>query len=104
MTEEIRVKLEDLRDGEPTRVKGGPLGICIVRLGEDIYALADCCSHQKWPLSDGEVEPYGPSIECTKHGSTFSLKDGSPECLPATTPVDVYSVRVEGDEAVVSVP
>jgi 3-phenylpropionate/trans-cinnamate dioxygenase ferredoxin component len=102
--ENIRVKLADLRDGEALRAEGGPYGICLARVGEDIYALADRCSHQNWPLSDGEVETFSCSIECTKHGSTFSLKDGSPQCLPATVSVAVYPVTIEGDEVVVSIP
>jgi 3-phenylpropionate/trans-cinnamate dioxygenase ferredoxin component len=104
LSEEIRVKLADLPDGEATRVDGGLYGICLARVGDDVYALADRCSHQEWPLSDGEVEAYGCSIECTKHGSTFSLKNGAPESLPATVPVPVYPVRIEGDEVIVSVP
>src|ERR1700691_5116024 len=101
--EEIRVKLSDLREGEAVRAEGGPYGICLARLGDDIYALDDRCSHQNWPLSDGEVEAFECSIECTKHGSMFSLKDGHPYCLPATQPVAVYPVRMEGDEVVVTV-
>jgi 3-phenylpropionate/trans-cinnamate dioxygenase ferredoxin component len=104
LSTEVHVKLVDLPDGEATRVEGGPYGICLVRIGDDVYALSDRCSHQEWPLSDGEVELYGCSIECTKHGSTFSLKDGAPECLPATMPVPVYPVRMEGDEVIVSLP
>ena len=104
LSEEIRVKLVDIPDGEAIRVEGGPYGICLARIGDGVYALADRCSHQEWPLSDGEVEKFGCSIECTKHGSTFSLKDGAPESLPATTPVQVYDVRIEGDEVIVSVP
>ena len=104
MTQQVRTKLVDLPDGEAVHVEGGPCGICLVRLGTHVYALADRCSHQEWPLSDGEVEPSELSIECSKHGSTFSLKDGHPGCLPATQPVAVYDVRVEGDEVVVSVP
>jgi 3-phenylpropionate/trans-cinnamate dioxygenase ferredoxin subunit len=53
-------------------------------------------------LSEGEVDPDECSIECWKHGSTFSLLDGRPQSLPATQPVRVYSVRVDGDEVVVS--
>ena len=34
-------------------------------------------------------------IECPKHGSTFSLKTGEPQTLPATQPVPVYDVVVE---------
>ncbi|MGD0809422.1 MAG: non-heme iron oxygenase ferredoxin subunit [Acidimicrobiales bacterium] len=98
------MKLSDLRNGEAVHAQGGPYGVCIARVGDDIYALADRCSHQNWPLSDGEVETFSCSIECTKHGSTFSLKDGSPQCLPATVPVAVYPVTVEGDEVVVSIP
>ena len=99
---DVRVKLSELRDGAAVRVEGGPFGICLVQLGDEIYALADRCSHQNWPLSDGEVGDG--SIECTKHGSTFGLRDGRPECLPATIPVPVYRVRVEGEEVVVTVP
>jgi 3-phenylpropionate/trans-cinnamate dioxygenase ferredoxin subunit len=32
------------------------------------------------------------------------LKDGHPQCLPATRPVAVYPVRIEGDDVVVSLP
>jgi 3-phenylpropionate/trans-cinnamate dioxygenase ferredoxin subunit len=102
MSSEVRVKLSAVPDGAAIRVEGGRGGVCIVRLGADLYALADRCSHQNWSLSDGEVEPFAGTIECTKHGSTFSLKDGSPQCLPATQPVDVYPVRVEDDDVVVT--
>jgi 3-phenylpropionate/trans-cinnamate dioxygenase ferredoxin subunit len=104
MSEEIRTKLASLPEGVATRVEGGPYGICLARVGSTIYALADRCSHQNWLLSDGEVDGPELNIECTKHGSTFSLQDGRPQCLPATQPVAVYPVRVEGDEVVVTVP
>lgn len=104
MSEEIRVKSELVADGSAMRVEGGRHGICLARLGDRFFALTDRCSHQSWPLSDGEVDPARLSVECTKHGSTFSLEDGSPQCLPATRPVTVYPVRVEGDEVVITVP
>lgn len=103
MSREVRLKLAEVPDGAAIRAEGGPYGVCVARVGDDIYALSDRCSHQNWSLSDGEVEPFAGTIECTKHGSTFSLKDGSPQCLPATRPVDVYPVRVEGDEVVVTI-
>lgn len=100
---DLRLKLTDVREGFATRIEAGPYGICLVRAGSDVYALADRCSHQNWPLSDGEVDVDECSIECTKHGSTFSLKDGHPQCLPATQPVDIYPARIEGDEVVVTI-
>ncbi|HET9060224.1 MAG TPA: Rieske 2Fe-2S domain-containing protein, partial [Acidimicrobiales bacterium] len=87
MSEEIRVALADLTEGSAVRVEGGPSGVCLVMLEGKVHALADRCSHQDWPLSDGEVYASERSIECTKHGSTFSVDDGRPFCLPATRPV-----------------
>ena len=40
-------------------------------------------------------------IECWKHGSCFSLLDGTPNTLPATQPVPVYEVRIDGDDVLV---
>jgi 3-phenylpropionate/trans-cinnamate dioxygenase ferredoxin subunit len=50
------------------------------------------------------VWPDECEIECPKHGSTFSLQTGEARSLPATKPVPVYAVRVDGDDVVVTVP
>jgi 3-phenylpropionate/trans-cinnamate dioxygenase ferredoxin subunit len=52
-------------------------------------------------LSDGEVD--GCTIECWLHGSTFDLRSGKPLSLPATQPVPVYPVTVEGERVLVDV-
>ncbi|WP_234317555.1 Rieske 2Fe-2S domain-containing protein, partial [Streptomyces stelliscabiei] len=36
-------------------------------------------------------------IECWLHGSAFDLRTGKPSGLPATRPVPVYPVKIEGD-------
>jgi 3-phenylpropionate/trans-cinnamate dioxygenase ferredoxin subunit len=54
-------------------------------------------------LSEGEVICDSKEIECWKHGSTFSLETGEPQTLPATQPVPVYDIRVEGDDVVIEV-
>ncbi len=100
---EVRVKLAEFPEALAVRVEGGRHGICLVRLGAQVYALADRCSHQSWRLSEGEVSAHERTVECTKHGSTFSLEDGAPTCFPATRPVQVYETRVEGGEVVVTV-
>ncbi|MDQ1521053.1 MAG: 3-phenylpropionate/trans-cinnamate dioxygenase ferredoxin component, partial [Actinomycetota bacterium] len=43
-------------------------------------------------------------IECPKHGSTFDLCTGEPRTLPATKPVPVYELKVEGDDVNVVLP
>ena len=90
-----------MQDGAAVRLEGGPDGICLVRIGDSFYALSDRCSHANVPLSEGDVDAEECTVECWKHGSTFSLLDGHPLCLPATQPVQVYGVRVEDGDVVV---
>jgi 3-phenylpropionate/trans-cinnamate dioxygenase ferredoxin subunit len=68
--------------------------VAVVRIGDDIYALGDTCSHADVSLSEGEVWCDTKELECWKHGSTFSLETGQPSTLPATQPVPVYVARV----------
>jgi len=78
--------------------------VAVVRIGEDFYAIGDTCSHADFSLSEGDVWPDELEIECPKHGSTFSLTTGEPQTLPATTPVPVYDVVVDGDDVKVVIP
>jgi len=78
--------------------------IALVRIGDDFYALADTCSHADYSLSEGDVWEDEREIECPKHGSTFSLVTGEPQTLPATQPVAVYAIQVDGDDVSVVLP
>ena len=80
-------------DGQP---------VCVVRTGSEVFALQDVCSHAEVPLSEGEI--YDHTIECWLHGSCFDLRTGQPTGLPATEPVPVYPVKIEGDDVYVAVP
>jgi len=75
--------------------------IAVARDGDDWYAIYDECSHAAIPLSEGELE--GTEIECWLHGSRFDLRTGKPTNLPATEPVVIYPVKVEGDDVLVDV-
>ena len=59
-----------------------------------IHAIDDTCTHANVSLAEGEVS--GDTIECWGHGSEFDLNDGYPLSLPATQPVAVHTVRLEG--------
>jgi 3-phenylpropionate/trans-cinnamate dioxygenase ferredoxin subunit len=74
--------------------------IAVVRVGDDLYAIGDRCSHANISLAEGEVDAEGKTIECWKHGSEFSLESGEALTLPATRPVPTYEVRVDGDDVV----
>jgi 3-phenylpropionate/trans-cinnamate dioxygenase ferredoxin subunit len=67
----------------------------------DIHAIDDTCSHANVSLSEGDVEDT--AIECWLHGSRFDLRSGKPIGLPATTPIAVYPVKIDGGDVLVSV-
>ena len=80
----------------------GAQRIAVVRdSAGDIHAIDDTCSHANVSLSEGDVEDG--EIECWLHGSRFDLRSGQPTGLPATAPISVYPVKIDGDDVFVSV-
>jgi 3-phenylpropionate/trans-cinnamate dioxygenase ferredoxin subunit len=79
-------------------VAGEPVAVVLAE-GE-VYAIRDVCSHAEVPLSEGEV--YDHTIECWLHGSCFDLRTGKPTGYPATEPVPVYPVKIEGGDVYVA--
>jgi 3-phenylpropionate/trans-cinnamate dioxygenase ferredoxin component len=93
--------LSDLPETGVIQVVLGSDEIAIVRTEGEVFAIRDWCSHAAVPLSDGEVDGY--TIECWLHGSCFDLRTGKPTAMPATVPVPVYPVKIEGDDVLVSI-
>jgi 3-phenylpropionate/trans-cinnamate dioxygenase ferredoxin subunit len=96
-------RFDDLAPNSATRFLVGSTPVAVVRIGDDVYAIGDTCSHADVSLSEGEVDPGDRHIECWKHGSRFSLETGKPDVLPATQPVPVYTVTVDGDDVLLEV-
>ncbi|MDQ3383096.1 MAG: non-heme iron oxygenase ferredoxin subunit [Actinomycetota bacterium] len=67
----------------------------------DVHAFDDTCSHANVSLSEGEVD--GTTIECWLHGSRFDMLTGAPTGLPATRPIAVHTVRLDGDDVLVAI-
>jgi 3-phenylpropionate/trans-cinnamate dioxygenase ferredoxin subunit len=97
-------KLDEIPDGGMRQfvAHGEPVGL--YRVGEDVYAVHDHCTHEETYLTDGEFEPDELEVECPLHGSRFNIVDGSVRILPATRPVTTYPVRLEGDVVLVGPP
>ncbi len=91
----------DLVDGQPVRVEVDGLAVAMVRDVEEVYAIEDECSHAAVALSEGDVD--GCTIECWMHGSRFDLRSGKALGPPATEPVPVFPVRVEGDDVLIDI-
>ena len=84
---------------------GGLLGVrsaagkfvCLVRFQGEVRALADCCTHREFALSQGELHDDG-TVECAWHGAKFDTGSGEATQGPAIKPVARYAVRVANDD------
>ncbi|TJZ58676.1 Rieske (2Fe-2S) protein [Streptomyces piniterrae] len=91
--------VEDFPVGEAVRRELGEVPVLVFRQpGGRIHVLAERCSHQSGPLSEGEI--VDGCVECPWHGSVFRLADGMNVRGPATAPQPAFKVRVDGDGTV----
>lgn len=98
-TEPVTIcRLDELEIDSARRLDVDGHRLAVVRLGDDVYVIGDRCSHADYSLAEGEVDVADKTLECWKHGSTFSLLDGEPTCLPAIKPVPTYEASVVDGE------
>ncbi len=93
--------LDEIPDGGMKQVSVWGDVVGLYRVGRDVYAINDYCSHEETFLTEGDFEVEDLEVECPLHGSRFNVVDGSVRILPATKPVATYPVKVEGDMVLV---
>jgi 3-phenylpropionate/trans-cinnamate dioxygenase ferredoxin subunit len=97
----VVARFDDLAPGTATKVDVNGTAVALVRIGDDVYAIGDTCSHANVSLSDGEVWCDEKQLECPRHSSAFSLETGVPATLPATQPVPVFDVTIVNGDVIV---
>jgi nitrite reductase/ring-hydroxylating ferredoxin subunit/uncharacterized membrane protein len=80
-----------IEEGTPIAARTDGVAVVLVRKGEQLYALADRCSHRGCSLHEGKLNP-DDTLTCPCHGSTFRL-DGSIVKGPATSPQPAFDAR-----------
>jgi nitrite reductase/ring-hydroxylating ferredoxin subunit len=86
----------DCAVGELTAVMAGDTPVVLANVNGRVCALLDECSHEAYPLSDGELE--GGEVVCAHHGARFDACTGARKALPAVLPVRSFPVEVrDGD-------
>ncbi|MEX0617145.1 MAG: non-heme iron oxygenase ferredoxin subunit [Candidatus Woykebacteria bacterium] len=94
--------LSSIKEGEVKGVKINSEEIALYRLGKDIFATANICTHEQCIISDDYLID-GQEVECNCHGSHFNIKTGKNTVPPAAEPLKTYKVKVEGDEVLIEV-
>ncbi len=82
------------------RVRSAGDALCLVRFNGEISALSDICTHQHFSMSLGDVLGDG-TLQCAWHGARYDCRTGEVKQDPATSPLPVFQVRLEGDKILV---
>ena len=89
----ISFPLDDLKPGTMRRMEAGESVLLVARVGNEVFAIDDLCTHEDASLSTGRLEQ--DRVKCPLHGSRFCLRTGVPLEEPADEPVRCYPVSVE---------
>jgi 3-phenylpropionate/trans-cinnamate dioxygenase ferredoxin component len=93
--------VSDLTEGTVLqRVRLNGDAVCLVRYNGEISALSDICTHQHFSMSLGDLLQDG-TLQCAWHGARYDCRSGEVKQVPATAPLPVFQVRIEGDTILV---
>jgi 3-phenylpropionate/trans-cinnamate dioxygenase ferredoxin subunit len=93
--------MSQLQQGKPVKVEKNGKTICVARVGDEVFAVDDTCSHSDASLAEGDVTGF--KIECWLHGAEFDLRTGEALTPPAVAPLHTYGVHVDGDSVTVEI-
>lgn len=89
-------RVDDIREGEPLLVELEDEDVTLFRVGSEVFATEDVCTHAEASLSEGEQEGY--RITCPRHGGQFDIRTGRATHFPAFSPIRTFPVSIrEGD-------
>ena len=95
------LELNRIEVGKPIRIEKDGKSVCVVRVGDEVFAVADTCTHAEASLSEGDVTDF--KIECWLHGAEFDLRTGEVLNLPATIALETYPVKIDGNSVTVEI-
>lgn len=93
-------RVEDIQPGQKRRFVVNGLAITLINLNGRFFATQDACTHESASLTGGEI--VDGCLECPRHGARFDIATGAVRSLPATQPLRVFPVKVEGTSLLVS--
>ena len=89
--------------GQVVSVMVNDTPIAIFNAHGELYAIGDTCTHEEYPLSEGDmVNDY--TVECPLHGATFDIRTGAALSLPATGNAGSYPVWIEDGSLRIELP
>jgi nitrite reductase/ring-hydroxylating ferredoxin subunit len=85
--------LSGLKDRELAKITYQGKEVCVIRVGNEIYAFSNICTHIGGRLSEGRLGKDG-HIVCPEHRAVFDMKSGGSLSFPRRGLV-TYDVKIE---------
>lgn len=94
--------VNDIPPGKTRKVRVEGHAVLLANVDGTVYAVDDSCTHEDSSLALGCLK--GALVSCTLHGSRFDVRSGEPMEEPARTPLQTYTVRIEGSDILLEFP
>lgn len=94
-------RVSDIVSGKIHSISTKYVQVGITKVKEEIVAFEDVCSHDGEKISTGKVE--NDTVVCPRHFAKFDLCSGKPLCMPATEPISIFSVQIQGEDVLVDI-
>jgi len=94
------IAFDTLVEGKPVAIEVDGTPVCVVKVADEVFAVADTCTHSEASLAEGEVT--GSKIECWLHGAEFDLKTGNALTPPATEALKTFNVKRNGNRLTIT--
>ena len=75
------------------------VAVCLANVDGKLCALDNWCPHRRGPLGQGWIE--GNAVVCPWHSWAFDVETGVAE-PPERAKVEIYRVKIEGDNVMVN--
>jgi nitrite reductase/ring-hydroxylating ferredoxin subunit len=87
----------DVPEGQVVNFRVGDRDVAIYHLpGDEFRATDNICTHEYAQLHEGWLEDG--CIECPLHAARFDVRTGKALCAPAEDDLEIFEVRLEGDD------
>lgn len=90
---------DQIGEDEALAISLGELRLALFHSAGAFHVTDNVCTHQYALLSEGYVEDG--CVECPLHQARFDLRSGQALCAPASRPIRVYPVRIDGANVLV---
>ncbi len=102
MPEYTKVAIKsDLPSGKMREYNVNGKTIVVANTDGDYFAFDGICTHEHCALAGGFLDGY--TLTCYCHGAQFDISTGKVLSPPAPSPINIYPVKLEGDDILVEI-